>query len=105
MKKLDIVAAALLVISGLNWALVGVARFDLVARNLRNALRRDFGAEFRGVPAGRAVGRVPSCLVEGDSATLEWGSGPPQGAIEGQREGGSQQPSWYPRPQVLNLDE
>jgi len=31
MKKLDIVAAVLLVIGGLNWALVGVAHFDLVA--------------------------------------------------------------------------
>jgi uncharacterized membrane protein YuzA (DUF378 family) len=31
MKKLDVVAAVLLVIGGLNWALVGVARFDLVA--------------------------------------------------------------------------
>ena len=31
MKKLDIVAAALLVIGGLNWGLVAVAQFDLVA--------------------------------------------------------------------------
>jgi len=31
MKKLDVVAAVLLVIGGLNWALVGVTRFDLVA--------------------------------------------------------------------------
>jgi uncharacterized protein len=31
MKKLDVIAAVLLVIGGLNWALVGVARFDLVA--------------------------------------------------------------------------
>lgn len=31
MKKLDIVAAALVVIGGLNWGLVGVAKFDLVA--------------------------------------------------------------------------
>jgi len=31
MKKLDVVAALLLVIGGLNWALVGAARFDLVA--------------------------------------------------------------------------
>ncbi len=31
MKKLDIVAAALVVIGGLNWGLVGVAEFDLVA--------------------------------------------------------------------------
>ncbi len=31
MKKLDILAAILLVIGGLNWGLVGVAQFDLVA--------------------------------------------------------------------------
>ena len=31
MKKLDVVAAALLVIGGLNWGLVAVAQFDLVA--------------------------------------------------------------------------
>jgi len=31
MKKLDVLAAALLVIGGLNWGLVAVARFDLVA--------------------------------------------------------------------------
>jgi uncharacterized membrane protein YuzA (DUF378 family) len=31
MKIVDVVAAVLLVIGGLNWGLVGVARFDLVA--------------------------------------------------------------------------
>ena len=31
MKQLDVVAAALLVIGGLNWGLVGAAQFDLVA--------------------------------------------------------------------------
>ena len=31
MKKLDTVAALLLVVGGLNWGLVAVARFDLVA--------------------------------------------------------------------------
>jgi uncharacterized protein len=31
MKKLDIAAAALVVIGGLNWGLVGIAGFDLVA--------------------------------------------------------------------------
>lgn len=31
MKKLDVVAATLLVIGGLNWGLVAAARFDLVA--------------------------------------------------------------------------
>jgi uncharacterized membrane protein YuzA (DUF378 family) len=31
MKKLDITTAALLIVGGLNWGLVAVARFDLVA--------------------------------------------------------------------------
>ena len=31
MKKLDILAAALVVVGGLNWGLVAVAEFDLVA--------------------------------------------------------------------------
>jgi hypothetical protein len=31
MKKLDVLAAVLLVIGGANWGLVGIAHFDLVA--------------------------------------------------------------------------
>lgn len=31
MKKLDLIAATLLIIGGLNWGLVGFANFDLVA--------------------------------------------------------------------------
>lgn len=31
MKKLDWLAATLVVVGGLNWGLVGVAKFDLVA--------------------------------------------------------------------------
>ncbi|MDP9160258.1 MAG: DUF378 domain-containing protein [Acidobacteriota bacterium] len=31
MKTLDVLAAVLLVVGGLNWGLVGVAHFDLVA--------------------------------------------------------------------------
>jgi uncharacterized protein len=31
MKKLDLLAATLVVIGGLNWGLVAVANFDLVA--------------------------------------------------------------------------
>lgn len=31
MKKMDIAAAVLLVVGGLNWGLVGAAEFDLVA--------------------------------------------------------------------------
>jgi len=31
MKKLDLIAVVLLVVGGLNWGLVALARFDLVA--------------------------------------------------------------------------
>ena len=31
MKKLDVIAAVLLVVGGLNWGLVGLFNFDLVA--------------------------------------------------------------------------
>ena len=31
MKKLDVIAAMLLIVGGLNWGLVALARFDLVA--------------------------------------------------------------------------
>jgi len=31
MKSIDLIVAALLVVGGLNWGLVGVFRFDLVA--------------------------------------------------------------------------
>jgi uncharacterized membrane protein YuzA (DUF378 family) len=37
MKKLDVLAAALLVVGGLNWGLVGVLKFDLVAAILGQA--------------------------------------------------------------------
>lgn len=32
MKKLDVIAAVLLVVGGLNWGLVGLLHFDLVAK-------------------------------------------------------------------------
>lgn len=32
MKRLDVVAAVLLVVGGLNWGLVGLLNFDLVAK-------------------------------------------------------------------------
>jgi uncharacterized protein len=31
MKNLDLIAVALLIVGGLNWGLVAIARFDLVA--------------------------------------------------------------------------
>ena len=52
MKKLDIAAAALVVIGGLNWGLVGVAKFDLVAW----IVGLDFGQT-------NVASRVVYCLV------------------------------------------
>jgi uncharacterized membrane protein YuzA (DUF378 family) len=37
MKKLDVLAAVLLVVGGLNWGLVGLLKFDLVAAILGQA--------------------------------------------------------------------
>lgn len=37
MKSIDVVVAVLLVVGGLNWGMVGVLRFDLVATLLGNA--------------------------------------------------------------------
>lgn len=39
MRKLDVVAATLLIVGGLNWGLVAVAEFDLVAA----IFGKDFG--------------------------------------------------------------
>jgi uncharacterized protein len=47
MKKLDVVAAALVVVGAVNWGLVAVARFDLVATL--------FGLKFGEVSAASAV--------------------------------------------------
>ena len=41
MKKLDLLAATLLLVGGLNWGLVAIAEFDLVACDLRPGVRRD----------------------------------------------------------------
>ncbi len=37
MKKLDVLAAVLLVVGGLNWGLVGILNFDLVATIFGNS--------------------------------------------------------------------
>jgi uncharacterized membrane protein YuzA (DUF378 family) len=47
MKKLDVVAAILVVVGAVNWGLVGLARFDLVATL--------FGLRFGEVSAASAV--------------------------------------------------
>jgi uncharacterized membrane protein YuzA (DUF378 family) len=47
MKKLDVLAATLVVVGALNWGLVAVARFDLVAWI--------FGKDFGGTNAGSRI--------------------------------------------------
>jgi uncharacterized membrane protein YuzA (DUF378 family) len=47
MKKLDILAAVLLVVGGLNWGLVAIVKFDLVAAI--------FGLDFGQVNAGSRI--------------------------------------------------
>jgi uncharacterized protein len=47
MRKLDLLAGALLVVGGLNWGLVAIAGFDLVAWI--------FGEEFGGTSAASRV--------------------------------------------------
>ena len=44
MKKLDVLAGLLLVVGGLNWGLVAIAEFDLVA----TLVGLDFGEKVRG---------------------------------------------------------
>jgi uncharacterized protein len=47
MRKLDVVAGALLIVGGLNWGLVAIARFDLVAWI--------FGEDFGGTNAASRI--------------------------------------------------
>lgn len=64
MKKLDALAAVLLIVGGLNWGLVAIAKFDLVAWI--------FGKDFGGTNAGsRAVyGLVGLAAVYGIAALV-----------------------------------
>jgi len=64
MKKLDVAAAALLIIGGLNWGLVALAKFDLVAW----IFGQDFGST---TAASRVVyGLVGLAAVYGIAALL-----------------------------------
>lgn len=47
MRKLDVLAGSLLIVGGLNWGLVAIARFDLVAWI--------FGEEFGGTNAASRI--------------------------------------------------
>jgi uncharacterized protein len=62
MKKLDALAAVLVIVGGLNWGLVAIAKFDLVAWI--------FGKDFGGTTAGSRVvyGLVGLAAVYGIAA-------------------------------------
>jgi hypothetical protein len=64
MRKLDSVAAALVLIGGLNWGLVALAKFDLVAWI--------FGEEFGGTNAASRIvyGLVGLAAVYGIAALV-----------------------------------
>ena len=64
MKKLDLLAAVLLIVGGLNWGLVAVAKFDLVAWL--------FGEDFGGTTAASRVvyGLVGLAAVYGIASLL-----------------------------------
>lgn len=64
MKKLDALAATLVIIGGLNWGLVAIARFDLVAWI--------FGKDFGGTNAGSRIvyGLVGLAAVYGIGSLL-----------------------------------
>jgi len=64
MKKLDLLAATLLIVGGLNWGLVAIAKFDLVAWI--------FGEEFGGTTAASRIvyGLVGLSAVYGIAVVL-----------------------------------
>jgi uncharacterized membrane protein YuzA (DUF378 family) len=64
MKKLDVLAATLVIVGALNWGLVAVARFDLVAWI--------FGKDFGGTNAGSRIvyGLVGLAAIYGIASLL-----------------------------------
>jgi uncharacterized protein len=64
MKKLDLAAAVLLIVGGLNWGLVAIAKFDLVAWI--------FGKDFGGTnaPSRIVYGAVGAAAVYGIASLL-----------------------------------
>ena len=64
MKKLDLLAAAMVIVGGINWGLVAIAKFDLVAAI--------FGKDFGGTNAGSRVvyGLVGLAAVYGVGSLL-----------------------------------
>jgi uncharacterized protein len=79
MRKLDMLAATLLVVGGLNWGLVAVAKFDLVAWI--------FGEEFGSTNAASRIvyGLVGLAAVYGIAALATRSAGAEAGAAAPQR--------------------
>ncbi len=75
MKKLDVIAAVLLIVGGLNWGLVAIAKFDLVAWI--------FGKDFGGTNAASRIvyGLVGVAAIYGITSLL------------GRRSAGAQRPA------------
>jgi uncharacterized membrane protein YuzA (DUF378 family) len=74
MKKLDLLAGTLLIVGGLNWGLVAIAKFDLVAWI--------FGEDFGGTTAASRVvyGLVGLSAVYAIAALVGRTAGTPQRA-------------------------
>ena len=72
MKKLDVIAAVLLVVGGLNWGVVGLTGSDLVGTLLGNLEPGESG----GLHPGRARRCVSGGAVEGHPAPLAARPGP-----------------------------
>ena len=70
LKSLDVIAAVLLVVGGLNWGLVSVARFDLVAAIFGMKFGETSTPQFRRLCFGWPGGAVPGFLFQGHSASL-----------------------------------
>ena len=66
MKKLDVIAAVLLVVGGLNWGVVALTGSDLVGGFFGDAEPGQPG----GVPPGGPRRPVSGAAVEGDPAPL-----------------------------------
>lgn len=69
MKKLDVIAAALVIVGALNWGLAGVFHLDLVAC-FRHEVRRNLCFEQPGLRPGGPVWPVSGADMEIHSAPL-----------------------------------
>ena len=70
MRTVDVVAAVLLVVGGLNWGLVGIAHFDLVATIFGMRFGETSMLSSAVYIPGRTVGFVSGGFVQGNSTPL-----------------------------------